>query len=147
MQDDAALLILTRTVVGVSARAAGRLGGVSVTQLRALTLVQELAGAPLARLAGELGITVSTASRLVERLVGAGLVDRRVVPTNRRAVELRLTPAGTALLARYDESRLAELRAWLDRVPAERRDPVRAALADLAAAAGGPAGVVVEGAR
>ncbi|WP_158548597.1 MarR family winged helix-turn-helix transcriptional regulator [Blastococcus sp. TF02A-26] len=143
-EDDVALLTVARAVVGISARAAGRLGAVSVAQLRALTLLRDLPGAPLARLAAELGVTVSTASRSVERLVGAGLVDRRVVPTNRRAVELHLTPVGEDLLTRYDQSRLAELRAWLDRVPRGGRAAVGAALADLAAVAGGAAGVLTE---
>ena len=39
-------------------------------------------------------------SLLIERLVGMGIVDRRINPENRRAHILTLTPAGEKLYAR-----------------------------------------------
>jgi DNA-binding MarR family transcriptional regulator len=48
---------------------------------------------------------VSTASRLCDRLVGAGLLDRRDDPTDRRQLALRLTPRGRAVVNRVGNRR------------------------------------------
>ena len=138
---DDVLLGLVRTAVGVSIRAAARLGGVSLVQLRALTVLHERPDASLAELARGVGGSVSTTSRLVDRLVAAGLADRRPSPASRRSVSLRLTPAGEDLLDRYDRLRLTELRAALGEVPGDRRDAVLAALGEFTAAAGRAAAV------
>ena len=137
--DDEVLLALARTVVGVSTRAAGQLGGVSVTQLRALTLVGAAGAARPGALAGELGVSASAATRLAARLVLAGLVRRETAPADRREVLLRLTPEGAEVLDRYDELRLVELRALLDAVP--DRSSVLDAVARFAGA-GSPAEAV-----
>ena len=136
MDADGVLLELARAVVGVSTRAASELGSVSVVQLRALTVLRRGPDASLAQLARGVGGSVSTTSRLVDRLVAAGLAERRPSPASRRAVCLRLTPAGERLLDRYDGLRLGELRAALDAVPGERRPDVLAALGEFAAAVG-----------
>jgi DNA-binding MarR family transcriptional regulator len=133
---DEVLLGVTRVAVGVSTRAAAHLGEVSVVQLRALTVLRHRPDVPLAELARGVGGSVSTTSRLVDRLVVAGLVDRRPSPASRRSVSLRLTPAAEDLLGRYDRLRLTELRAGLAEVPADRRDAVLAALGEFTAAAG-----------
>jgi DNA-binding MarR family transcriptional regulator len=131
------LLRLARTVIGISTRAADRLGGVSVVQLRALTVLStEEGGANLGRLAAGMGVTVSTASRLVDRLVRAGLLDRRPSPVSRREVSLALTPAGRELLERYDGLRLQSLRAGLAELPTDARPHVARALATYATALG-----------
>jgi DNA-binding MarR family transcriptional regulator len=131
---DDALLALARLAMDASVRAAGELGGISPVQLRALTAVRSRGRLNLAQLAEEMGITVSTASRLVDRLAGADWVRRAPSTRDRREISLTLTPSGTALLHRYDDRRVALLRACLDRVPAGRRDDVVAALAELAVA-------------
>ena len=81
---DQTLLLLARAVMGISTRAADRLGELSVVQLRAMTVLRELGTANLGRLAEGLDVTVSTTSRLVDRLVAAGLVERRPSPRTRR---------------------------------------------------------------
>ena len=63
------LLALARMAMDASVRASGELGGLSPVQLRALTALRRLAEANLAQLAEEMGVTVSTTSRLVDRLV------------------------------------------------------------------------------
>jgi DNA-binding MarR family transcriptional regulator len=114
--DDEVMLALARTVVGLSTRAADQLGGVSVVQLRALNVLFRLQTANLGRLAEEMGVALSTASRLVDRLVRAGLVDRRPSPRTRREIELVVSPDGRATLDRYDDLRLIGLRECLARV-------------------------------
>src|ERR687891_48314 len=44
-------------------------------------------------------------SRLVDRLVEAGLVERRAAAEDRRRVELKLTPAGRRLARRVEKAR------------------------------------------
>jgi DNA-binding MarR family transcriptional regulator len=114
--DDEALLALARTVIGISTRAADALGGVSVVQLRALTVLRDLGTANLGQLAEEMGVALSTASRLVDRLVRADLVERRPSPRTRREIELVVSATGRAALDRYDDLRLAELRERLAKV-------------------------------
>src|SRR4051794_26786086 len=113
--EDDALLAAARATVGISTRAADELGQVSVVQLRALTVLNELGPASLVQLAEGVGVTASTTSRLVDRLVAGGYAERRPSPESRRQIELRLTPAGEATLERYDGLRLERLREALDR--------------------------------
>jgi DNA-binding MarR family transcriptional regulator len=128
---DEALLAALRWAMAISVRAADELGDVSPVQLRALTVLQESAGANLNDLATAMGVTVSTTSRLVDRLVAAGLVDRKPSPQTRREISLALTPAGRGRLQRYDRLRLAEARASLDAVPPEERESVVTGLQQL----------------
>jgi DNA-binding MarR family transcriptional regulator len=128
---DEVLLTAVRWAMAISVRAADELGDLSAVQLRALTILQDNARGNLNGLAAAMGVTVSTASRLVDRLVAAGLVDRRPSPQTRREISLSLTPAGRGRLQRYDRLRIAEARARLEAVPPDRRDAVLAALEQL----------------
>jgi DNA-binding MarR family transcriptional regulator len=79
--------------------------GVTLPQLRVLTVASEVGVLCNADVARTLDIHISNASRLCERLVQAGLLDRRDSPTDRRQVELRLTDAGRDLVASVTEHR------------------------------------------
>jgi DNA-binding MarR family transcriptional regulator len=138
-QDDA-LLALARGMIGLSTRAADELGQVSVVQLRALTMLRQLQPASLVQLAEGIGVTPSTTSRLVDRLVAAGFVERRTSPESRRQIELRLSPEGEATLDRYDALRLSGMAEALEQLPEGRREVVLDALAEFGAAlCGSPA--------
>jgi DNA-binding MarR family transcriptional regulator len=123
---DEALLAAARAIMRISLHAADQLGGVSVIQLRALTVLRRTEDANLAQLAEGMGVTVSTTSRLVDRLVAANLVDRRTAEHTRREIALRLTELGQSTLDRYDELRVTELRGCLDILP----EAVRAGAVD-----------------
>ena len=131
LREDDVLLALARLSMDASVRASEDVGGVSPVQLRALTALRQKGEPNLAQLAEDIGITVSTASRLVDRLVTAGWVHRAPSASNRREVSLTLTDTGKRLLRRYDRRRVALMREFLERVPAERRGAVLAALAEL----------------
>jgi len=135
---DEVLLSVIRAAMAVSVRAADELGDVSAVQLRALTVVWENPGVNLLRLAQAMGVTASKASRLVDRLVAADLVERAPSPQTRREISLALTRSGRDCLQRYDDLRLAELRPRLERLPDEHRDAVIEALRRLVA--GDPTG-------
>jgi DNA-binding MarR family transcriptional regulator len=132
--EDDVLLRTARLVVGVSVRAADQIGEASLVQLRALTVLSDAGEANLMQLADGMGVTVSTTSRLVDRLIAAGLVDRRPSEVTRREVSISLTDGGRAVLGRYDDLRVAALRERLDQLDPERRAAVMAALDDLVSA-------------
>jgi len=60
-------------------------------------------------LAAELGVSSSSASKLVDRLEVRGHCRRLANPADRRSALLTLTPAGTALLATAERAVDAEL--------------------------------------
>jgi len=130
--EERGLLALARLVMDVSIRATAELDGPSPVQLRALTALRQLAEANLVQLSDEMGVTVSTTSRLVDRLVGAGWVHREPSVHNRREIRLTLTQPGKRLLRQFDDRRVELLREFLRRVPADRHDAVVDALAELA---------------
>src|SRR3954469_9564461 len=132
VSEEHVLLALARMAMDASVRASGDLGGLSPVQLRALTALRQLAEANLAQLAEEMGVTVSTTSRLVDRLVSADWVHRASSPHNRREIRLTLTESGKRLLRRYDKRRVDLLSECLQRVPVERQEAVLQALAELA---------------
>ena len=135
---DEALLGTARAVMRISLHAADQVGGVSVVQLRALTILLEAGGTNLAQLAEGMGVTVSTTSRLVDRLVAAGLVERRTAQHTRREIRLRLTDRGRQTVDRYDGLRLTELRRCIDALPETEQPGALTCLRALADAAAQP---------
>ena len=81
---------------------------------------------------------VSSVTRLCDRLVAAGYVDRGTSPTSRREVMITLTKAGRRLLDEIRAHRLGELAAVLSRVPAADREALLAGLTAFENADGGP---------
>lgn len=132
------LLEAARALMRVSLHAADQIGEVSVVQLRALTVLDREGTANLAQLADGMGVTVSTTSRLVDRLVAAGLVDRRTATHTRREIALRLTARGRATLTRYDDLRLVGLHACLDNLAEGDREKALVGLRTFGAAATAP---------
>ena len=66
----------------------------TIPQLRALTMVAGQRECSMGQLARSLGIGLSAATGLADRLVQHGLMEREVAPEDRRLVRLRLTEAG-----------------------------------------------------
>ena len=63
----------------------------------------------------------SNASRIVDRLEEKKLVTRTVCPSNRRAVDIRITPAGLALLDQIEVSGVMQAAAHASLTEAEAR--------------------------
>ena len=92
----------------------------------------------LATLAGRLGVQPSATGRMVDRLVGAGLIDRQSHPTSRRELLAALTSRGRQVVRQVTAHRRAEIAPIVEAMqPAERRGLVRA-LAAFTAAGGEP---------
>lgn len=134
---DVVLLEAARAVMAVSVRAAAALpGGISPMQLRALTVLSALDQANLTDLGAELGMSPSSTSRLCDRLVARGLVDRQTSPLVRREVVLSVSEQGCLLLGEYDRHRRDALSAALGTLTPQRRRIVLAALRELTTAIG-----------
>jgi DNA-binding MarR family transcriptional regulator len=100
--------IASRAPLAISTRVSMDLpGAVSLTQLRALSAADELGPCTLGMLAEALLISTSSASRLVDRVAAAGLLDRRQSQASRREVTLEVTPRGRRLLQKYAAARQA----------------------------------------
>jgi long-chain acyl-CoA synthetase len=73
----------------------------TLPQYRVLGILAE-GSAAASGLADRLAVRRPSITALVDGLVARGLVDRRQEDTDRRRVELRLTPEGASTLARAD---------------------------------------------
>src|SRR5690349_3435991 len=108
---------------------------VSVSQLRALLIISRQAPTNLNQLAEELGAIPSSASRLCDRLVAAGLVTRRPGSVDRREVELRVSAEGQRLLDQLRGFRQAEVARVLAGMNTAARHALLAGLGDFQRAA------------
>lgn len=86
----------------VTAAVAGELRelGLSIPQFDVLSTLSEREGLTQQELAARLYVTKGNVSGLIDRLVEAGLVERRPIPGDRRSHALHLTPAGAEIAAR-----------------------------------------------
>src|SRR5437870_1160225 len=71
---------------------------VSVPQFRTLALLNRKEAASVSQVAEHLGLTLPSASKLVDDLVDAKLAKRAVDPADRRRVALALTAGGRSKL-------------------------------------------------
>ncbi|WP_375463710.1 MarR family winged helix-turn-helix transcriptional regulator [uncultured Methylobacterium sp.] len=74
--------------------------GLSIPQFDVLSTLTEREGLTQQELAGRLYVTKGNVSGLIDRLVEAGLVERRASPGDRRSHALHLTGDGADLAAR-----------------------------------------------
>lgn len=135
-----ALLTASRLLVAISAQSiAGVDEAITIPQFRVLVLLSNRGPINLATLAGLLGVQPSAAGRMVDRLVSAGLLDRRPHPDSRRELLAALTDHGRQVVGEVTKRRRAEIARIVDKMPTpERHDLVRA-LTAFTAAGGEPA--------
>jgi DNA-binding MarR family transcriptional regulator len=117
------------------AAAPRKAAGLSVQQFRALGVLRHhhRNGASLSDVAEYLGLSLPTASRLVDGLVSRGLIHRRPLPENRRQVRLTLQPAGAKMLEAAVETAQDALEQRLRHVSPAQRRRITAAARDLRA--------------
>jgi DNA-binding MarR family transcriptional regulator len=96
--EDIALIagVLPQVMGGLMSRQPLRAGALDVTmsQGRVLMVVGHGPGCTMGELASRLGIGVSAATGLVDRLVERGVLERESDPADRRVVRVRMSPAG-----------------------------------------------------
>jgi DNA-binding MarR family transcriptional regulator len=136
-----ALLAASRALVGVAARSLGDADEVTLPQYRALVVLAGSPGMRTGELAGLLDIQPSTATRLCDRLVRKGLIERAQAEADRRETTLTLSPTGRRLVRRVIASRRRDVAAIVRRMPADQAEAGIAALSAFAEAAGEPTGI------
>lgn len=109
-------------------------GGLSLAGYGLLSMLSEAPGRSLRMsvLADELGLTRSAITRLVDRLVAEGLVERAACPSDARGALAHLTDAGFACLESAYPAHLAQVRElFFDRLTPEQTRVLAAALGAL----------------
>ncbi|XVU26796.1 MarR family winged helix-turn-helix transcriptional regulator [Actinoplanes sp. CA-054009] len=106
----------------------------SSVQLSALLAVERSEGLNLGGLAAELSMLLSSASRLCDRLVASGLVERVPGRADRREIALYLTPASRALLTELRRIRRQSMTTVLEKMSAAGRAALLRGLTEFAAA-------------
>lgn len=127
--------LFRRLVVGLPNEVEG-LAKVTTEQYGVLVYVLERDSVSMGELAVARNVALNTATSLVDRLVAAGLVERRGDPLDRRVVRVVLTPRGRTLVEQLRTVRRAAIRAVLDELSDEEIDRVLAALPALGRLAG-----------
>lgn len=134
-----AVLTASRLLVAIAVRSLAAAGErVTLPQLRMLVVLATHQEMKLVALAERLGVNPSTAMRMVERLIAAGLVDRRVNPASRREILLRLTAAGQQFVDEVTARRRAEIAAIVAGMSPDQRRGLVAALQAFTHAGGEP---------
>lgn len=106
-------------------------GNVSISHLHVLWLLQHHGAMPMSRIAELLGVSLSNATGIIDRMEGHGLVARVRVPDDRRLVLVEPAEAGIAALAETESTRRGAMRKVIRRVAPAERPVVLAALRSL----------------
>jgi DNA-binding MarR family transcriptional regulator len=135
-----ALLAASRLLLAISARSiAGVDETLTIAQFRTLVILSARGPVKLAILAGLLDVQPSTTGRMVERLVGAGLIDRQQNPDSRREVVVDLTARGRDVVADVTAGRRRALAGVVENMPERDRQGLIRALTAFTRAGGEPA--------
>jgi len=108
---------------------------ITMAQLKVLMLLSVVGEQRMSDLAGQLGVSLSTVSGLVDRLVDAGLVQRREAAADRRQVLVSVTAEGSRFMDRFQELGAGHLRQLLAQLDTESLAIVRRAIEVLLEAA------------
>jgi DNA-binding MarR family transcriptional regulator len=127
----------SRVLVAVAARSLADLGEeVTLPQYRALVVLQTRGPQRAVDMAVHLGVTPSTGSRMIERLVRKKLVRRVRTAEDRRTLRVYLTAAGQAVVVQVTDRRRQEIERILHQIPVRGRKSLTNSLRTFAAAAG-----------
>ena len=107
---------------------AQRPSNISVPQFRCMAFLSRHGGASLSDVAEHVGLTLPSVSNMVERLFERGLVNREILPEDRRRVTLSLTHRGRTMLESARAAAQSSLAAHLALLPPAKRRIVRAAM-------------------
>ena len=132
-----ATMLAARALVAISARSVTAVEDVvTPPQLRVLVMIASRGPLNLGAVARGLGVHPSNATRACDRLVSAGLLDRRDDPADRRNLQLQLTEEGRGLVDEVMDRRRHAIAEVLERMPALQRIALVPVLVTFAEAAG-----------
>ena len=109
--------------------------GVTMPQAKLLYLLGASGDLHMSDLVARLGVSISTVSGLVDRIVDQGLAHRREDAVDRRQVVVGLTEAGAGFIDRFRELNARQMRALLAHVDDTGLERIGDALDALARAA------------
>lgn len=133
-----AVMTASRVLVAVIAASVEEVGSaVTVPQLRVLVMAAGRSPLTLGNVAEGLDVHPSNATRTCDRLVGAGLLNRRDDPDDRRQLQLTLTPKGRRMVDSVLEHRRAAVERIVAQMPPRVAAQLGTALAEFVVAAGG----------
>ncbi|MBC9728866.1 MarR family winged helix-turn-helix transcriptional regulator [Streptomyces sp. TRM68367] len=134
-----AVLTASRLLVAVSARSLAAVEErVTLAQFRMLVVLFTRGATKLVDLADLLQVAPSTAMRMIDRLIAAGLADRQTNPDNRRETLLRLTAEGRRTVEDVTARRRAEISTIVERLAPRQRTALIEALSAFNEAGGEP---------
>ncbi|WNM32560.1 MarR family transcriptional regulator [Streptomyces sp. Li-HN-5-11] len=132
-----AVVTASRLLVAVSARSLAEVEEkVTLPQFRMLVVLFTRGATKLVVLADLLQVAPSTAMRMVDRLIAAGLADRQSNPGNRRETLLQLTGEGRRTVEDVNARRRGEIAAIVERLSTTQRLALVEALAAFNQAGG-----------
>jgi DNA-binding MarR family transcriptional regulator len=133
------LLTASRLLVALSARSIAHVDDtITIPQFRTLVILSQQGPINLATLASLLGVEASTTGKMVDRLVGTGMIDRRPHPHSRRDLLVQLTARGDQIVRQVTANRRAEIARIVAKMPPGQRQGLVAALTAFTTAAGEP---------
>jgi DNA-binding MarR family transcriptional regulator len=104
---------------------------ITMPQAKLLYLLGASGDLHMSDLVTRLGVSLSTVSGLVDRVVDQGFAHRREDAIDRRQVVVGLTPAGTAFIDHFRELNVRQMRALLAFADDEDLDQIRFGLAAM----------------
>ncbi|GAY13347.1 MarR family winged helix-turn-helix transcriptional regulator [Mycobacterium sp. shizuoka-1] len=135
-----ALLTASRLLVAISARSIAQVDEtITIPQFRTLVILSARGAVNVATLAGLLDVQPSTTGRMVERLVTAGLINRRPHPDSRRELVVELTTRGQQIVREVTEHRRDEIARVVAKMPNRERHGLVRTLTAFTVAGGEPA--------
>ncbi len=133
----AAVMLASRAIVAVTAQSVAALDDqVTLPQLRVLVMIASRGPLNLAAVARGLDVHPSNATRVCDRLVTSGLLNRSDNPEDRRNLVLELTADGLLLVDSMNAHRRAAIDRILRRMPPSGRRGLAPKLRSFAEAAG-----------
>lgn len=90
-------------------------------QIRVISILYHSGRSTVGQVASAVGVSLATASELVDRLVDEGWLERGVNPADRRQVLVWLTPKAIAISDKIHDMRRAQMAAAFERLAPEDR--------------------------
>jgi len=100
----------------------------TLAQVRALGVIADSAECTMSILARRLGVSLSTATGLVDRLIKHRLVERAPDPEDRRLVHVRLAPKGRRACQMFHREKRRQMEAALGGLSAKDLESIAASL-------------------
>ncbi|MNL34976.1 putative HTH-type transcriptional regulator YusO [compost metagenome] len=105
--------------------------GLTPTQYCAISLIEGLGTPRMSVLAEQLELTAGAVTTLVERLIRLGVVERLTSPDDRRSVSVRVTPEGSAAVARVTANHRKQVWSTFGTLSPEQRQHLLSGMSAL----------------